>query len=278
MKRFFIFLKRMTITLVVFFLIGCTLLYFGQDRLLFFPRAYGKDAAALFERYEKLPFDIAGAGKQYAYYQGPGDVLPQKLWIVTGGNGALALGWDFVVAPALKQNSDHGYLLIEYPGYGENEGKPSRREIQNTIEGAAVALATHLGVEVETLKARSSFLGHSLGAAVALECAANWGRGEVIALAPFTSVKAMANRMVGPLSFLSRHRWDNEASLIAIAGIDGARVMICHGANDEIVPVSMGRALKEEFPDIVTYFEYPNLSHNNIGYELREQLAKQLAR
>ncbi len=265
----------MTLFFVIIIACVSAVIYFGQDRMFFYPREYGQNSALQLERYQKITFETAKDGPQMAYYLGPeNEAGLEKLWILTGGNGSLALHMDFLATPVCKQNPKMGCLLVEYPGYGVNAGKPSRKGIQEVMEGSMTALAAHLEIDTEGLKSRSSFLGHSLGGAVALEAAAKWNRSEVIVISPFTSIKAMAKRMVGgPLSNLARHRWDNEDAIRKITEQrDDAKIFIFHGAKDRIVPVEMGRALSKIAPRQTFYAEYPTYGHNEIGYELRQQL------
>lgn len=271
----------MTLFIVITVLCVSAALYFGQDRMIFFPRSYSENASLQLERYQKITFETAKNGPQMAYYLGPKDgVVPEKLWILTGGNGSLALHMDFLATPVCKQNPTMGCLLVDYPGYGVNAGKPSRKGIQEVMEGAITALASNFKIETDDLKLRTSFLGHSLGAAVALETAAHWNRSEVIAIAPFSSIKDMAKRTVGgPLSNLVRHRWDNVAAIQKITEQrDDATILIFHGARDRVVPVEMGRQLSKIAPDQTFYAEYPEFGHNEIGYELRQQLVARMIR
>lgn len=269
-------IKTLLITAGVIFgilLLCCILLYLAQDKLIFFPRKYGSVSTEIVKRYEKLEFKTARNGRQLAYYAGPKDNLPKKLWILTGGNGSLALGWGLVVASASKQRPEYGFLLVEYPGYGDCQGKPSRIGIQGNMEGALSALAVFLKSDEQTLKSRSSFLGHSLGCAVALEAAAKWNRGEVIALSPFTSMKDMAARTVGgPLPNLVRHQWDNRVSILDISKLKSAEITIFHGTADQIIPVAMSRELAALSPTAVEFNQKSKLGHNNIVAELREEL------
>ncbi|NNE92174.1 MAG: alpha/beta hydrolase [Verrucomicrobiales bacterium] len=269
---------RMTLILTSLFLCGCGLLYLGQDRLIFFPRQYGPDAKQVQDRYEVLEFD-SSQGRQRAFYRGPSGKLPEKIWVMTGGNASLALGWDWLVDPAAKIQSDFGFLLIEYPGYGEAEGQPGRKTIAKTVDGAISALTAHLELPEDKVIDRISFIGHSLGAAVAFETASRLNRGEVIALSPFTSMKDMARRTIGkPLSNLARHRWDNRARVAEVAELPGAQITIFHGDSDTVIPAFMGRELGEIGGEVVEFREVKNAHHNNIVDTIRPELVELLTR
>ena len=58
---------------------------------------------------------------------------------------------------------------MDYPGYGLCEGRPKRRTIRAGTDAMIAALAGHLGVGEQSLAGEIGYIGHSLGAAVALE-------------------------------------------------------------------------------------------------------------
>lgn len=258
--------------------IGLTILYFLQDKLVFFPRKYETGDSQLAQGYKILEFSTDSNGSQRAYYRGPEKGLPEKLWLMTGGNGSLALEWEFIVRKASEKNPGNGYLLVEYPGYGMCSGSPSRTGIRQNVELAVQALAEVYACPAEELKRRTSFLGHSLGAAVALETAADWKRGEAVVLSPFTALKEMAARTVGrPLSHLARNRWDNRASLKRIAAMPDVKVLIFHGTKDRVIPFSMGKELAGIVPS-TEFVAVEGAGHNDIVWEVRERLVEELSR
>src|SRR5690606_8547888 len=82
-------------------------------------------------------------------------------------------------------------------------------------------------------------VGHSLGAAAALQFAAEHPVDRVVVVAPFTSTMDMARRMVGPIfAHLLHHRFDNRARLRELAARETPpRVLLLHGDNDPVIPV-----------------------------------------
>ena len=180
-----------------------------------------------------------------------------------GGNGGLILTYH----PLIEQPrlADDGMLMIDYPGYGANAGKPSGASIQEGANAALNALAVQLHTTPEILLPRVGVFGHSLGTGVALEfAAAHPSVKRVMLAAPFTSLYAMVSRKIGPIALLLHHDFDNEATLSRIAKRDPRpTVDIVTGDADQMIPVSMSRRLKAEFPWI-TYDELPGYDHNQI--------------
>jgi pimeloyl-ACP methyl ester carboxylesterase len=117
-------------------------------------------------------------------------------------------------------------------------------------------------------------LGHSLGAAAALQFAERRPVERVILLAPFTTMRAMAELVVGRwLAGLLRHNFDNPACLRELQKRSPKpRVIIFHGREDTVVPVWMGRTLAAGAPEMVTLKEVAGAGHNDLlalcGHEL----------
>ncbi|NOY00413.1 MAG: alpha/beta fold hydrolase, partial [Verrucomicrobia bacterium] len=214
-------------------------------------------------------------GKQTAVYLGKKQ--PKKLWMMFGGNGALALDWLHLIM-RVPSEADVGFLLVDYPGYGWCEGNPNPERIQESVDAALLTLAGEWEVPVDELKKSLSCFGHSLGAAVALEAAARMEVREVVVVSSFTSMQAMAEKMVGnPTAYLLRHRFDNVKSLQLLQEIEGVKVLMFHGNSDRMIPVSMSQELGGEFDDIVEYHEVEGAGHNDIFGFIGEDIARVLS-
>lgn len=255
-----------TLALVLF-----AALWWFQERLIYLPRPYVP------ARLANLPAPLAplsvdtAQGRQTAFYCRPrsGAALPTRVWLVFSGNAAQALGWE---AFALgSPHADHGFLLIDYPGYGACAGRPSPAAILASSEALVARLAEHLAVAPEALRPRLAVLGHSLGCAAALQYAARHRVAAIVLVSPFTSLLAMARRVVGwPLCLVLTHRFDNRARLAEIAAAGLPPTTIIHGDADEVIPVAMGRGLAAEFPGIVLH-EVRDGDHNGV-VDLAERL------
>jgi len=242
--------------------------YFIQDRVIYLRRAYSLQP----EQVRSLDVRSGGESRVLSFQTSQGQQLaayfgrdrPAKIWMMFGGNGALALDWVDVIL-RVPGDEDVGFLLVDYPGYGWCEGKPDPETIQESIDAALTTLADQWEMPVSELQMSLSCLGHSLGAAVALEAAARMEVQEVVAISSFTSMQALAENVVGrPTSLLLRHRFDNVKSLQRLQQIDGAKVLMFHGKTDRMIPVSMGQALEKQFSDIVEYHEIDGAGHNDI--------------
>lgn len=222
-------------------------LFVAQDRMIFIPRAY--TPATL----QQLPTGLVAlrdGESVVGFYRPPRDGSePRQLWFCFGGNADLALSWDAFAEEHARPGT--GFLLVEYPGYGACVGKPSPASMLAANERAVALLATHLGLDVTEVHRRAGGVGHSLGAAALLQYAAKHPLRRLVLIAPFTTMKDMAQRSVGwPLCELLVHRFDNHARLAEIAASGLPPTTIIHGNQDELIPVGMGRVLAEAHPGI----------------------------
>lgn len=260
------------VVLMSFVMVGCVL-YFIQDKIVFHPSRYPDgDTLPTDKQRVRLEF-LTKDGKQVAYYQPPEatslglEHVPDRIWLMFCGNASLTLHNTFLAEPPNRPDSAQsvGFLFVEYPGYGECAGRSSRDGIHRSVDAAMRALAEQLSVDVDTLWQHAGCFGHSLGAAVALEAAAEHRVKSAVVVSPFRSIEAMALRITGaPMRGWIRHNFDNETALQTIASFEGADVHLFHGADDNIIPVEMGRELAAAHPDVVTYHEIANTRHNDI--------------
>ncbi len=246
-----------------------------QSRLIYFPRSYGPGVTAKWsaETHGKPIEFTTSQGKQRAFLQG-NLKSPRNLWIVCGGNGTVALDWsDWLVDHGPREDA---WLLVDFPGYGDCEGYPSPARIRESL-AAAVPLATKTLGWADPNPAHLRFFGHSLGAAACLIAATEFKIQRGVLVAPFTSTMDMAQVVTRlPLGFLVTQRFNNEARLADLAARGPGEVIILHGVNDEVIPVTMSRELAARQKDIVRLIEIPGARHNTIQSQNSAQLADAL--
>lgn len=251
-----------------------------QHKLIYFPRAYDAAHVSRWQQLTKgkvLQFTTS-AGKQQAYLFGPQTgKTPERLWLVCGGNATLATDWTIF----LKQEAppQDAYLLIDYPGYGENEGSPNPKKIRENITAALPMAAATWNWDEASMKKNTRFFGHSLGCAAALLGAEQFGLDRGVILSPFTSTMDMTEEVVGAnVGFLLWHRFDNRAILTELGKQPGARVEIFHGALDNVVPANMGQQLQQLHPAAFTLHLIDGAGHADITEKARDAVINAMNR
>ena len=259
----------------LFLLLGALLmLALFQPKLIYHPRSYPtgyqtwKTSSLELLRYQ------TAEGSQTAYYLPPENNSVQRVWVLFGGNAGLALDWLGLLAQV--SSAGVGFLLIDYPGYGACEGSASPETIRISTRAAVQAWKREFGLESETSWAT---LGHSLGAAAALQFAEDHPVDRIVLLAPFTSLADMVRHLFGGwLVPLLRHPFENRKPLQMVLERNPVpAILIAHGDRDEVVPVEMARELATLNPKQIEYLEVPDTGHNDILSKLWPRLQQEFA-
>lgn len=155
-----------------------------------------------------------------------------------------------------------GVLLLEYRGYGGNEGKP-------TVEGIVRDARAGYGFVRDRAGGSDGVVlfGRSLGGAVAAQVARREAPGAVILESTFTSLRTMAEAAYPFLPSFVFTRL--EGHLDTRAAVDDIRdlsvpMLVVHGARDDLIPPAMGRALHEAGGEGAAWLEVAGAGHNDV--------------
>ena len=159
------------------------------------------------------------------------------------------------LAPFLVALRDAGFSVIayDYRGYGRSSGPPaSETSAYRDIEAV-------YGWAVETLRippGRIVLHGRSVGSGPAVHLAATKPDGGLVIESVFTSAIVVVTRV--PI-----FPFDKFANLRRIAKVR-CPVLVIHGAADEIIPPSHGRALFAAAPEPKRLAMVPGAGHNDL--------------
>ncbi|WP_220498336.1 alpha/beta hydrolase [Rhodopirellula sp. JC639] len=186
---------------------------------------------------------------------------PDCVWLMTHGNAGQAAHRWYVLDCMSKQDS---VFVLEYPGYGDRKGRPSRETMNEAARQAYRYLrATHPGTPV-------CVVGESIGSGPACVLAQETVAPEKIVLVvPFNRLADVAAHHFPflPVRPLLLDNWDNGAALEGYGG----QVEVYGAALDEIIPVGHARALVERFPN-ARLVEIP-VGHNDWADSGRVRIA-----
>jgi pimeloyl-ACP methyl ester carboxylesterase len=272
-------LKRVgmaVLRIILLVVIGLVLLIlFRQHDMIYHPRPYGGSYST---RLPKSAVELKYStteGQQVSFFIPPKNSLqnkPVRLWALFCGNASLALDWDDFVNRCPDERN--AFLPIEYPGYGQCQGSASPASIEESAEKAFNVLAETLKMDRGSLDQDINAIGLSIGCATALNFCMHHPVHTIILVAPFTSLKAMARRVVGfPLCNLLTHDFDNRARL---ADLDSRKpppkITIFHGSDDDTIPPAMGRELSGMFPKMIRFEEVEGANHNSILFDAGQRI------
>ena len=208
------------------------LLYVAQRSLQYFPeRRRTAPWAADLPEAEEVILDTADGERVIVWHVPPREGQP--IFLYFHGNGG-SLRWRVERFRMLIADGG-GLIALSYRGYGGSSGRPTERGL---VEDAAAAYAFAIA---RYPAERIIVWGESLGSALALALAAEKPVGRLVLEAPFTSaadVGAHHFRFV-PVRLFVRDQFRSDLC----AGKVTAPVLVVHGDDDSIVPVTLAERL-----------------------------------
>ena len=240
---------------------------------VYFPRTYSSntDYQEWKQAVEPITYRM-GKLSMTAFIDCDPEQKPERIWLFFGGNGALALDW--LPLTTYSPMSGDAFILVDYPGFGDSEGKPSQKLIASSIDILVSKLSERYSVSSGEIADRFFVMGHSLGAAIALETANRHGIKRGILISPFTSIDEMAKLYFGKiLPMFLGESYDNQKALADIAASSpGSMFHIIHGVIDSQIPVAMAQDLHKGASSITTLSKIPEADHNDIIMKLSDEL------
>jgi uncharacterized protein len=158
-------------------------------------------------------------------------------------------------------------ILFDYRGFGLSSGHPTERGLLRDGEAVADYVEKTLGVPRQEIV----YFGQSLGSGVAAVLAGNRPPARLILESGFPSLASVASYHYPflPVGLLLRDRFE---SAKAVRGIS-CPILFLHPALDEIIPISLGRALFNVAHEPKRFVELPGAHHNDsFDVAMSEQL------
>lgn len=154
----------------------------------------------------------------------------------------------------------YNFLMVDYPGYGLSEGKPSDKTMFQT------ALAAYdYAVSLDTIdKNNVIIMGYSIGTGPATYLASQRDVKGLILLAPYDCALSLYNNTLdifhGPVRLLARYKFDSKtyAQNVLISPL------IIASQNDEVIPFALSENLSKHFPESVNFITLEGVFHNDI--------------
>jgi abhydrolase domain-containing protein 17 len=237
----------------------CALALVLGDRLLFRPHEAGyADARGI----EKLP-STHGARISARLFERRNAASGGLTVLYSHGNAEDLGDVESLVGPLRDLGLD--VFAYDYQGYGTSEGEPSEKRVYDDVDAAYRHLVEKRGVA----PARIVVYGRSLGSGPSVKLASERPVAALVLEAAFTS----AFRVATKVRVLPWDRFENIERISAVR----CPVFVVHGERDDLVPISMGRALFAAAPAPKAALWLENASHGDIPLREPEVYASKLA-
>jgi alpha/beta hydrolase fold. len=210
-----------------------------KNGLLFHPRPEYEYSPGVFKiKYDEVKLTAASGIKLNAWHI-PGGQGPT--FLLLSGNG----GNMTVMLNRISYFHELGYssLTVDYPGFGQSEGKPSEEGTYEAAEAAWRYLTEAKKIKPEQI----IIYGFSLGGGVATWLAQKHRSGGLVLDSTFTRVaevgKSLAPEMADQVETLLGQSYDSQSRLADIQG----PLLVIHSRGDKLVPYQQGQALFESY-------------------------------
>jgi uncharacterized protein len=248
----------------IVYIVICVLLYFFQEKLIFFPEKLTKYYIFQFnQKFEELNFKTAD-NKLLNGILFKADSSKGLIFYLHGNAGSLK-GWGEIAQTYTSLNYD--LFMLDYRGYGKSEGNiNSEKQFYADIQ-----------LIYDSLKNRYAenkiiILGYSIGTGAATKLASTNNAKLLILQAPYYSLTDMMhNNYPFVPKFILKYKFETNKFIEECK----MPVVIFHGTNDEVIYYGSSLKLKALFKEKDTLITLEGQGHNNISENSLYQTALQ---
>jgi len=250
------------LTIAAGVLVGLSvLLYFGQDRLIFFRQPLDPErrdsVLHRFPNVEEVSLVAEDGTRLHGFLSKPPAIAGTKfpLVIYFGGNAEEA-SW---LLEESERPQNWAWLVVNYRGYGWSEGSPGEKAMAADARRLHDWARSRSDVEHSRIVA----FGRSLGSGVAVRLASERPLAGMVLATPFDSLESVAKRHypLAPVSLLLRHRFDS----LDLAPRIGVPVLCIVAERDSIIPAEHARRLHAAWQGDKRLVSIANADHNDVS-------------
>jgi len=238
--------------LVVIYLIVLFLMYFFQDRLIFFSQPINNPYVSQFSEHE-ITFNHDGVSL-HGWFVNRGISADSPLIIYYGGNAEEVSGnlLDMERFPPAS------FLFINYRRYGKSQGKPTEKNLVKDALFIFDEMVNQHGIDPGHIV----LMGRSLGSGVAVQVASQRKIKGLILVTAFDSLVNVAKSHYPffPVGWAVKHRFDSMkyASEIKIPAL------ALLGTSDRVIPNKHSEALIKAWEGPIESIKVQGADHNDI--------------
>lgn len=245
---------NLLIILLVFYVFICVVLYFTQEKLIFFPEKVDKSFQFKFSQdFEEINIKTKDNVLLNSILF-KADRSKGVIFYLHGNAGSLN-SWGEVAEVYTELNYD--VFMPDYRGYGKSEGKiKSEQQLFQDIQTVYDSLKTKYD------ESKIVVLGYSIGAAPATKIASTNQPRMLILQAPFYSLTDLAKHIYPVIpAFILKYKFETNKYIQKCA----MPVIIFHGDRDEIIYYNSSVKLKELIKKSDTLIILNGVGHNGMS-------------
>ncbi|WP_196219122.1 alpha/beta hydrolase [Leptospira santarosai] len=254
-------------------LLALFLVWWNQDRLIFFPEKLPENFTFDFpNEFQEIKLNTPDGETSYALYFPSKSNVSKKTVLFFHGNAGSLRTWGRICEDFLPLGWN--ILITDYRGYGKNSGSISEKSMNADAE----LWLDYLLREIKVPRNEIVIYGRSIGTGVATDLAFKNPDLTLFLETPFTDLPTLAQNYYPFLqTWMLRFQFRNLNKLETVR----SKIRIFHGTEDEIIPYSNSevifKKLKERNQDAIL-FTIPNGSHNDLTFypEYHRALKKSL--
>ena len=260
---------RWILVVVAGVVLAVGLIWISQRRLIYFPTQPVPDAALAGPSVEAVTFRTDDGVRINAWFW-PASGEQSGAVIVFNGNA----GNRSHRIPLARALVERGFavLLVDYRGYGGNDGSPSEEGLASDARAALGYMESRPDVDPD----RIAYFGESLGAGVAVGLAAEQPPAALVLRSPFTSLSDVgsAHYPFLPVSLMLWDRYPVEETI----GDVGVSLLVIAGSADTIVPTEQSQAVFDAASGPKTLVIIEGADHNDYSLTAGDQLIDETVR
>jgi len=181
-----------------------------------------------------------------------------KNFIVFFHGNAEDMFYSNQMARALQDTTGMNVIIVEYPGYSIFKGEPNSNKILENTTIVYDFIKKQFNLEDKNM----FVFGRSIGTSPAIYLASVRKPNGLFVVSSFTSIRAVAGNIVGPLKYLLKQRFTSEEYIKNVT----CPIFFVHGKSDPLIPYTETIALTKICESCKCKFELktpPHMTHND---------------
>ncbi len=239
--------------LTALYVLICILLYFFQERLIFFPQKLAVDHTFHFNgEFEEKFFQVDDETTIHALHFFSEN--PKGVILYFHGNAGSLDDWGEVADDFVKM--DYDVLISDFRGFGKSTGEMSEASFNQDAQMLYDFLLEKYDAQ------KISIFGRSLGTGVAVDLASKNKAERLILETPFANFADLAQSRfkIFPVKALLKFDFSNKDKMEKV----DCPIHIFHGTNDEVIPYNHAIKLESVLKQGSTFTTIKFGNHNNL--------------